>query len=79
MQQLGCDPSVWKQMFEKIWEHIYEEEVTEDFNVETLQWEVIKVKDTGYFNEGTLKRMVDFCNQANLSPEMRLEVVKVAA
>ena len=79
MQQLGCDPSVWKQMFEKIWEHIYEEEVTEDLNVETLEWEVIKVKDTGYFNEGTLKRMVDFCNQANLSPEMRLEVVKVAA
>ena len=51
MQQLGCDPSVWKQMFEKIWEHIYEEEVTEDFNVDTLQWEVIKVKDAGYFNE----------------------------
>ena len=38
-------------MFKKIWEHIYEEEVTEDFNVDTLQWEVIKVKDAGYFNE----------------------------
>ena len=79
MQQLGCDPNVWKQMFKKIWEHIYEEEVTEDFNVETLEWEVTKVKDTSYFNEETLKRMVEFCNQANVSPEMRSEVVKVAA
>ena len=50
--------------------------------LETLQWEVkvkVNVKDTGYFNKETLNRMVDFCNQENLSPEMRLEVVKVAA
>ena len=79
MQQLGCDPNVWKQMFKKIWEHIYEEDVTKDFNRETLKFEVVKVKDPGFFNEETLKRMVDFCNEANLSPEMRLEVVKVVA
>ena len=80
MQQLGCDPNVWKQMFKKIWEHIYEEDVTKDFNrVDPEVIKVIKVKDPGFFNEETLKRMVDFCNDASLSKEMRSEVVKVVA
>jgi len=79
MQQLGCDPNLWKLMFKKIWEHIYEEDVTKDFNVKTRKFEVIKVKDPGFFNEETLKRMVDFCIEAKLSQEMRSEVVKVVA
>ena len=48
-------------------------------NVFKKIWEVIQVKDTEKFNEGTLKRMVEFCTQAKVGPEMRSEVVKVAA
>ena len=48
-------------------------------NVFKKIWEVIQVKDTERFNEGTLKRMVEFCTQAKVGPEMRSEVVKVAA
>ena len=42
-------------------------------------WEVIQVQDTERFNEGTLKRMVEFCTQTKVGPQMRSEVVKVAA
>ena len=48
-------------------------------NVFKKIWEVIQVKDTEKFNEGTLKRMVEFCIQTKVGPEMRSEVVKVAA
>ena len=80
MKQLACDTAVWKKVFKKIWEHINLEDFTEDLNMETMKWERTYKEDIEDFTEETLKRVVDFCNQTNnVSPEMRSEVVKVAA
>ena len=80
MKQLACDTAVWKKVFKKIWEHINLEDFTEDLNMETMKWERTYKEDIEDFTEETLKRLVDFCNQTNnVSPEMRSEVVKVAA
>ena len=79
MKQLSCDHKVWKNLFSKIWDYIYEEDVTEVFNPKTLNFEVVKVKDPEFFTKETLTRMAEFCNLADFSSELRGEVLKLAA
>ena len=79
MKQLSCDQKVWKNLFSKIWDYIYEEDVTEIFNPKTLNFEVVKVKDPDFFTKETLARMAEFCNLVDFSSELRGEVLKLAA
>ena len=79
MKQLSCDRKVLKNLFSKIWDYIYEEDVTEVFNPKTLNFEVVKVKDPEFFTKETLTRMAEFCNLADFSSELRGEVLKLAA
>ena len=79
MKQLSCDHKVWKNLFSKIRDYIYEEDVTEVFNPKTLNFEVVKVKDPEFFTKETLTRMAEFCNLADFSSELRGEVLKLAA
>ena len=51
MQQLGCDPSVWKQMFKKIWEHIFGHILDTWFGATSL--EEVNQKDMRKVWEGT--------------------------
>ena len=79
MKQLSCDHKVWQNLFSKIWDYMYEEDVTEVFNPQTLNFEVVKVKDPEFFTKETLTRMAEFCNLADFSSESRGEVLKLAA
>ena len=79
MKQLSCDHKVWENLFSKIWDYMYEEDVTEVFNPQTLNFEVVKVKDPEFFTKETLTRMTEFCNLADFSSESRGEVLKLAA
>ena len=79
MKQLSCDHKVWQNLFSKIWDYMYEEDVTEVFNPQTLNFEVVKVKDPEFFTKETLTRMTEFCNLADFSSESRGEVLKLAA
>ena len=79
MKQLSCDHKVWQNLFSKIWDYMYEEDVTEVFNPKTLNFEVVKVKDPEFFTKETLTRMAEFCNLADFSSELRGEVLKLAA
>ena len=65
MRKLASDKEVWKKVFKKMREHIQKNPPYEEFDKE--------------FNKDTLKRMVEFCNQTKVGPEMRSEVVKMAA
>ena len=58
---------------------MYEEDVTEVFNPQTLNFEVVKIKDPEFFTKETLTRMAEFCNLADFSSELRGEVLKLAA